>query len=914
LDGIQAIEATMAGSTGNLGRATLDLDVDERTFSSSLKRAEGNAQGFVGRLTGILGKIGLAAIGIQAVTKAIVGLGKAMMGPIMAASDMNESVNKANVVFGKSIGLIDQFAATSAQAFGQSKQAAYEMTATFGNMFTSMGFGRKEAAVFAVDISKLASDLASFNNIPVAEALEKIRAGLVGETEPLRSLGVTLSAVKIEQEAISKGWGKWVKKGKKAVWVMNDAEKATATYSLIMKGTANAQGDFANTADGMANALRIIDASFEDAMVTIGEQFLPTIAPLIAAFSRGLPDALKSVTPLLKTLGQAFQGIVELIMGQGWTNLYLGIQNLFGSDTAYKIREIVVALGGFATTVKEAIASGDFSKVWESIKGLGAGLLAKLGEAVAGINWGAVWDYAKGVAASVTTWLGEQWSKIGWGTVWASAKGVATDLAKKLPDIAASVVAWLVAQWPTEARWTEVWNSATTMGAGLVKSVLAIGADVVAWLVKQWPTQEQWTSIWNSATTMGAALIASTLAIGAAVLAWLKLQWPTQTQWTEIWDSATTMGAGLVASVLNIAASVTTWLTTQWKAVNWAAVWAGAQDAMSIGLGTILLKTDPSVFLALQSLTTAYSSVKTAINDVITAVQSVNIYLNEHKGVMFILVFVVGFLAGLVAILGAAYVIAGASLLAMNIITIAGAVATGIYSAAAFIAGVATALWAAPLILIIATLAGLALALIWAYNNVDWFREAVDTVAAVVRDLFNVILAAAKKQLDDMGKALSAVASFLSGAFDKAVVAAHKVVDGLEYGFSLVSKTVSTVIDTIKTLIDKLGDIKMPAILQTIANKASEVAGLIGGIRIPGYASGTSFAPGGMAIVGEYGPELVNLPRGSQVIPNGETMRALQGAAGVVNNYNLNANYRNTETEMSLRQTIRMLQMADGRR
>ena len=35
-----------------------------------------------------------------------------------------------------------------------------------------------------------------------------------------------------------------------------------------------------------------------------------------------------------------------------------------------------------------------------------------------------------------------------------------------------------------------------------------------------------------------------------------------------------------------------------------------------------------------------------------------------------------------------------------------------------------------------------------------------------------------------------------------------------------------------------------------------------------GYAQGTSFAPGGMALVGEMGPELVNLPRGSQVIPN----------------------------------------------
>lgn len=39
--------------------------------------------------------------------------------------------------------------------------------------------------------------------------------------------------------------------------------------------------------------------------------------------------------------------------------------------------------------------------------------------------------------------------------------------------------------------------------------------------------------------------------------------------------------------------------------------------------------------------------------------------------------------------------------------------------------------------------------------------------------------------------------------------------------------------------------------------------------KIPGYAGGTSWHPGGLALVGEAGPELVNLPRGSQVFPNG---------------------------------------------
>lgn len=44
-----------------------------------------------------------------------------------------------------------------------------------------------------------------------------------------------------------------------------------------------------------------------------------------------------------------------------------------------------------------------------------------------------------------------------------------------------------------------------------------------------------------------------------------------------------------------------------------------------------------------------------------------------------------------------------------------------------------------------------------------------------------------------------------------------------------------------------------------------------------GFARGTDFAPGGVSLVGERGPELLNIPRGSQVIPN-DILRHLSGA------------------------------------
>lgn len=59
-----------------------------------------------------------------------------------------------------------------------------------------------------------------------------------------------------------------------------------------------------------------------------------------------------------------------------------------------------------------------------------------------------------------------------------------------------------------------------------------------------------------------------------------------------------------------------------------------------------------------------------------------------------------------------------------------------------------------------------------------------------------------------------------------------------------------------------------------------------GGRTFLGYATGTQFAPGGWSVVGEKGPEIVRLPRGAEVYPNGVTPR-IESGGNVANYYNV---------------------------
>lgn len=80
--------------------------------------------------------------------------------------------------------------------------------------------------------------------------------------------------------------------------------------------------------------------------------------------------------------------------------------------------------------------------------------------------------------------------------------------------------------------------------------------------------------------------------------------------------------------------------------------------------------------------------------------------------------------------------------------------------------------------------------------------------------------------------------------------------------------------DALKNLVASLADMALSMAFKALGTS----------IGIPGFANGTNYAPGGLALVGERGPELVNLRRGSQVIPNHE-LGGMMGRGNTINIY-----------------------------
>ncbi|MED4990154.1 replication protein [Parageobacillus toebii] len=97
---------------------------------------------------------------------------------------------------------------------------------------------------------------------------------------------------------------------------------------------------------------------------------------------------------------------------------------------------------------------------------------------------------------------------------------------------------------------------------------------------------------------------------------------------------------------------------------------------------------------------------------------------------------------------------------------------------------------------------------------------------------------------------------------------------------NVIKAPLNAVISMINSFIGRINGLKIPDWVPGVGGKGINIP------KIPMLAKGTNYFPGGYAIVGEQGPELVELPRGSKVYPNSQTKNML-GSTIAINIQNM---------------------------
>lgn len=386
----------------------------EKTLGKVGKKTET----FGSKLLKLNEKVGSVAVkGSAMITAPLTAIGVASF---KAASDINESLSKAEVVFGNNAKAVEEWSKTATTAFGASQNEALEMVSKYGAMGKAMGLSDQQVKDYSMSLTQCAGDLASFNNISIDMANTALTGVFTGETESLKGLGIVMTQTNLEAYALASGFKKVDKnstevkkasldvekaqkrlteatkkygsssvqareanlnltsaqekfnkamKGSKVE--LSEAEKVQLRYNYVMDQTKLAHGDYERTSDSAANSAKTFQKSLANLSASFG-QFLLALTPLIQVATK--------VVVAFNNMNDGTKKTIVIIAG-----LVAGIFPLLlaFSKTVKAVQDIKNGLKIFNTGIKSGIVGlKNFTKATKN----GTNAIGKFGKGIVSVT------------------------------------------------------------------------------------------------------------------------------------------------------------------------------------------------------------------------------------------------------------------------------------------------------------------------------------------------------------------------------------------------------------------------------------------------------------------------------------------------------------------------------------------------
>jgi hypothetical protein len=506
-----------------IAKLVAELSLDNNAFLRGLDGARGGLDSFGAKAR----NAGRSLTGW--VTTPILGAGAALVG--WAAAQEN-AMGKTDAVFGSSAATVLAWSETTAKAYGISRTQALQAAGGFGALFTLMGQTDAASAQYSTTLVGLSADMAAFNDVSTDRASAAIQAGLTGEYESLKSMGVFLNEAIVGEEALAIAMAD----GRTEV---TEADKVMARYNLILEQTTQQQGQAAREADSFNGKMGRLVARFKDLGARLGSRLLgpmgaflgfleriigglEKLSPKMQTWILAIAAAAAALGPLLIVIGMMLPGLSALLAVIGLLVSPIGLVIAAVGILAYifrdelgaaldwvieKVGEVITAWqnmrtmglnpleAAFAalqqvfpplseafrfmrmaatdlTDAFNAFRDGNyaeaFDELWDAVQNLGSAFLA-LGQAV--------WDALSsinwaGIASSIAGWLGERISAINWSGLIGGLANLASEIDSKIREAVNAV------DWGKLGMWAgQLVRAAFVTAGGLIADGFREGAS-----------------------------------------------------------------------------------------------------------------------------------------------------------------------------------------------------------------------------------------------------------------------------------------------------------------------------------------------------------------------------------------------------------------------------------------------------
>lgn len=251
-------------------------------------------------------------------------LGSVLGSFVNESNDYIENMNLFTVSMGEAAQKAQEFTDKFSAALGVDPSNVMRYMGMFNSLVEGFGLTNEAAYTMSKNLTQLSYDMSSFLNIPIDQAMQKIKSGISGEIEPMRAVGIALDQATLQETAYTLGIDKKVAS-------MTRAQKTELLYYQIMTKTTKMQGDMARTLITPANALRVLQQQFTLLARAVGNIFIPILTAAIP-YIMLITQALTALANMIaKFFGFALPKVDYSSLSDGLGGVSSGIGDIGGS-------------------------------------------------------------------------------------------------------------------------------------------------------------------------------------------------------------------------------------------------------------------------------------------------------------------------------------------------------------------------------------------------------------------------------------------------------------------------------------------------------------------------------------------------------------------------------------------------------
>lgn len=331
-----------------VGSIMVDNDKAKKSISDTGRSAEETGSKF--DKLGELAKKAAGVIGAVFTAKAIVDFGKTC---INAAEALEQTMKKTNVIFGESASIVEDWALANERTFGLGSGTIQGFMNDIADITQGMGMAKDASIDLAQGATELGVQLANWNGIDAATAINDIQSAMTGSTKGLEKYGIKINDAAKEQAMLTLGLSGTYDK-------LDNATKAQVIYQAALDASGNAVDYWNEGNRSMSFYLNEAKEQFGNITETIGGFFLPIakegaekIADITANFNGFVIKVAEGINSFREGMAEG-EDIVD--------NIWFVFQDVFGIQLPDSFLTMVSSIIDYFSFLFETMQS-----IWDTV-------------------------------------------------------------------------------------------------------------------------------------------------------------------------------------------------------------------------------------------------------------------------------------------------------------------------------------------------------------------------------------------------------------------------------------------------------------------------------------------------------------------------------------------------------------------